>query len=429
MRDASRARNPKRCLARDPDLFHTIGRRAATPAVPSMAMSGSGPSDSDGSGPSGAGSDRRRTTRLRRHDGGPPSAMPTRSNATAASDGSGRRLPGRCATGCNRTHVSRRRVGDRHRWDQVRCRPGHRTRRTHRSCSGRSRARRPCRKRTTPRSPGWSMNSSSASHATNMVQRSVRSVWAPLAPSPRDSRRFSPVNIPAWRNFPLRRRLQDTTQLAVFGDLDAKALALAEGWLGAAQGHPNFCALTVSTGVGRRRRPRWRTADRVHRQRRPHRPHHRRAGRTPLRMRRARLPRSRGFRSRDRGDHGPPTDRTDVRDHAAHRSPRRARGSIGVQRARSVARRGGWQRCARLRCDVLPFGPGHPRRARKTPVQPGCTYQPTSSTRRVGSVDRRRSGRLARPATLPPWGILTAQSGDGCPPLPADLHGFGMMVP
>ncbi len=33
------------------------------------------------------------------------------------------------------------------------------------------------------------------------------------------------------------------------GDLDAKALALAEGWLGAAQGHPNFLAITVSTGI------------------------------------------------------------------------------------------------------------------------------------------------------------------------------------
>lgn len=60
----------------------------------------------------------------------------------------------------------------------------------------------------------------------------------------------SPVNIPAWRGFPLRDRLLDLTGLPVFGDLDAKALALAEGWLGAAQGHSNFCAITVSTGIG-----------------------------------------------------------------------------------------------------------------------------------------------------------------------------------
>jgi|GEM_PF-44213 len=69
-------------------------------------------------------------------------------------------------------------------------------------------------------------------------------------PVERNLEAVSPVNIGAWRNFPLRARLQEATRLPVFGDLDAKALALAEGWLGAAQGHPNFCALTVSTGVG-----------------------------------------------------------------------------------------------------------------------------------------------------------------------------------
>ena len=60
----------------------------------------------------------------------------------------------------------------------------------------------------------------------------------------------SPLHIPEWRDFPLRRRLAELTGLAVHGDHDAKALALAEGWLGAAQGQPNFCAMTVSTGIG-----------------------------------------------------------------------------------------------------------------------------------------------------------------------------------
>jgi len=69
-------------------------------------------------------------------------------------------------------------------------------------------------------------------------------------PVTRQLETVSPVNIPAWRDFPMRRRLADLTDLPVHGDLDAKALALAEGWLGAAQGHSNFCALTVSTGVG-----------------------------------------------------------------------------------------------------------------------------------------------------------------------------------
>lgn len=60
----------------------------------------------------------------------------------------------------------------------------------------------------------------------------------------------SPLNIHAWRNFPLRERLGIATALPVYGDLDAKALAMAEGWLGAAQGKESFLAMVVSTGVG-----------------------------------------------------------------------------------------------------------------------------------------------------------------------------------
>jgi glucokinase len=60
----------------------------------------------------------------------------------------------------------------------------------------------------------------------------------------------SPLNIPAWRGFPLRRRLLDHTGLTVFIDNDAKALALGEGWRGAAAGESDFIAMVVSTGVG-----------------------------------------------------------------------------------------------------------------------------------------------------------------------------------
>ena len=60
----------------------------------------------------------------------------------------------------------------------------------------------------------------------------------------------SPLNILQWREFPLRARLAELTGLAVYGDGDAKALALAEGWLGAARGVDNFMAMVVSTGVG-----------------------------------------------------------------------------------------------------------------------------------------------------------------------------------
>lgn len=60
----------------------------------------------------------------------------------------------------------------------------------------------------------------------------------------------SPINIGAWRGFPLHRALVDLTSLPVFIDNDAKALALAEGWVGGAVGEPNYLAMVVSTGVG-----------------------------------------------------------------------------------------------------------------------------------------------------------------------------------
>lgn len=60
----------------------------------------------------------------------------------------------------------------------------------------------------------------------------------------------SPLNIGAWRSFPLRARLSEATGLPTFVDNDAKALARAEGWRGAAVGETNFLAMVVSTGVG-----------------------------------------------------------------------------------------------------------------------------------------------------------------------------------
>ena len=60
----------------------------------------------------------------------------------------------------------------------------------------------------------------------------------------------SPLNIPGWRRFPLRRRLCSLTGLPTYVDNDAKALALGEGWRGAAAGSSDFLAMVVSTGVG-----------------------------------------------------------------------------------------------------------------------------------------------------------------------------------
>lgn len=65
-----------------------------------------------------------------------------------------------------------------------------------------------------------------------------------------DCATISPLNIPAWRGFPLRSRIAEIVEAPVFGDLDAKAFALAEGWLGAARGETSFVGMVVSTGVG-----------------------------------------------------------------------------------------------------------------------------------------------------------------------------------
>jgi glucokinase len=67
-------------------------------------------------------------------------------------------------------------------------------------------------------------------------------------------RAVSPLNIPQWRSFPLAARLAALAHVGegapVFVDNDAKALALGEGWLGAARGERNYLAMVVSTGVG-----------------------------------------------------------------------------------------------------------------------------------------------------------------------------------
>jgi glucokinase len=60
----------------------------------------------------------------------------------------------------------------------------------------------------------------------------------------------SPLNIPAWRDFPLRARLSEAFGLPCVLDNDAKALALGERWKGAGRGSDNMLGMVVSTGVG-----------------------------------------------------------------------------------------------------------------------------------------------------------------------------------
>jgi glucokinase len=63
-------------------------------------------------------------------------------------------------------------------------------------------------------------------------------------------RTVSPLNIPGWKEFPLQPRLEGLVRLPTIVDNDAKALALGEGWRGAAAGLDDYLAMVVSTGVG-----------------------------------------------------------------------------------------------------------------------------------------------------------------------------------
>ena len=83
--------------------------------------------------------------------------------------------------------------------------------------------------------------------ATEVLDACGVGCGGPMAPG---GEAVSPLNIGAWRRFPLRQRLADVTGLEVFVDNDAKALALGEGAYGAARGERNFLAMVVSTGVG-----------------------------------------------------------------------------------------------------------------------------------------------------------------------------------
>lgn len=60
----------------------------------------------------------------------------------------------------------------------------------------------------------------------------------------------SPLNIPAWRDFPLRDRLAERFGLPTLVDNDAKAYALGEHRVGQGRGARGLLGMVVSTGVG-----------------------------------------------------------------------------------------------------------------------------------------------------------------------------------
>jgi glucokinase len=63
--------------------------------------------------------------------------------------------------------------------------------------------------------------------------------------------RVSPLNIPAWRSFPLRERLRERfAGIPVRLHNDAICMAVGEHWRGAGRGRRNLLGMVVSTGVG-----------------------------------------------------------------------------------------------------------------------------------------------------------------------------------
>ena len=103
----------------------------------------------------------------------------------------------------------------------------------------------------TPKTDVWATLSSLVTEQLSSAPISVSSVGVGCGgPMEWAGESVSPLNIQDWRNFPLRRRLAEITQLPVFIANDAQAIVLGEAWCGAAQGTSDVLGMVVSTGVG-----------------------------------------------------------------------------------------------------------------------------------------------------------------------------------
>ncbi|WP_157155625.1 MULTISPECIES: ROK family protein [unclassified Diaminobutyricimonas] len=66
-----------------------------------------------------------------------------------------------------------------------------------------------------------------------------------------ESGRVSPLNVPAWRDYPLRAQLEALVPgLPVRLAMDGLCITLAEHWIGAGRGIDNLMGMIVSTGIG-----------------------------------------------------------------------------------------------------------------------------------------------------------------------------------
>ncbi|RKY58979.1 MAG: ROK family protein [Candidatus Latescibacterota bacterium] len=61
---------------------------------------------------------------------------------------------------------------------------------------------------------------------------------------------LEPENLPAWRNVPLVRLMEEAFGVPVFLDNDANVAALGEQWQGAGKGIRFFLCVTLGTGIG-----------------------------------------------------------------------------------------------------------------------------------------------------------------------------------
>jgi len=61
----------------------------------------------------------------------------------------------------------------------------------------------------------------------------------------------SPLNLPAWRDYPLRAQIEAAVpDVPMVLRVDGEAIALAEHWIGAGRGVDNLMGMVVSTGIG-----------------------------------------------------------------------------------------------------------------------------------------------------------------------------------
>ncbi len=66
-----------------------------------------------------------------------------------------------------------------------------------------------------------------------------------------DDAHVSPLNLPAWRNYPFLALVEQCVPgLPVTMRMDGLCIALAENWVGAARGSDNVMGMIVSTGIG-----------------------------------------------------------------------------------------------------------------------------------------------------------------------------------